>query len=232
MVEPHEKQCLKDMSVFSRLGSGELELICEGSYDKIYKKGEIIFFENDSLKKLYLLVSGRVKLSMLSPDGKEKVMTILQSGDILGEISLFDEDPHPLTAEVIEDAKLMILPWHNLENIIKDRPKLALKIIEALSKKTRLLTSQVRELVFQDAAGRLASLLMRFADDFGIESKEGKTIDIVLTHQEIANLLGTSRVTVTKMLNKFIDEKLIKIKNRKIIILDEEKLGERLQTIL
>ena len=232
MVEPQQKQCLKDMSVFSRLNGEELELICQGSYDKKYQKGEVIFFENDSFKKLYLLVSGKVKLSMLSPDGKEKVITILQSGDILGEISLFDEDPHPLTAEVIEEAKLMILPWNGLEKIIMERPRLALKIIEAMSKKTRLLTSQIRDLVFQDAAGRLASLLVRFGEDFGIDVDEGKKIDIVLTHQEIANLLGTSRVTVTKMINKFIDEGILKIKNRKMIILDEERLGERLHTII
>ena len=232
MVEPQQKQCLKDMSVFSRLNSEELELICQGSYDKIYQKGEVIFFENDSFKKLYLLVSGRVKLSMLSPDGKEKVVTILQSGDILGEISLFDEDPHPLTAEVMEKAKLMILPWNDLEKIIMERPRLALKIIEAMSKKTRLLTSQIRDLVFQDAAGRLASLLVRFGEDFGLDVEEGRKIDIVLTHQEIANLLGTSRVTVTKMINKFIDEGILKIKNRKMIILDEESLGERLHTMI
>ena len=232
MVEQQQKQCLKDMSVFSKLNGEELELICRGSYDKTYQKGEIIFFENDSFKKLYLLVSGRVKLSMLSPDGKEKVITILQSGDILGEISLFDEDPHPLTAEVMEEAKLMILPWNDLEKIIIERPRLALKIIEAMSKKTRLLTSQIRDLVFQDAAGRLASLLVRFGEDFGIDIEDGRKIDIVLTHQEIANLLGTSRVTVTKMINKFIDEGLLKIEKRKMILLDEEKLGERLHTII
>jgi CRP/FNR family transcriptional regulator len=226
------KKCLRDLTVFSRLNDKEIELICQGGYEKVYKEGEIIFFENDSFKKLYLLVNGKVKLSMLSPDGKEKVMTILQQGDSLGEISLFDQDPHPLTAEVVEEAQLMIIPWNNLEKIIIKHPRLALKIIEALSKKTRLLTSQVRDLVFQDAAGRLASLLTRFKEDFGIAIDEGKMINLVLTHQEIANLLGTSRVTVTKMMNRFIEENIIKIKDRKIIIINEERLGEKLQTIL
>ncbi len=67
---------------------------------------KLYFFENDSEKKLYLLVDGQVKLSMLSSEGREKVMTILQAGDIFGEISLFDHDPHPLTAEVLEKASL------------------------------------------------------------------------------------------------------------------------------
>lgn len=225
------KQCLKDLIVFQNLDQDELELLCKNSYAKLYEKGEIIFFENDSVKKLYFLVNGKVKLSMLSAEGKEKVLTILQEGDIFGELSLFDEDPHPLTAKVMDDARLLIIPWNEMEKMIIDRPSLAIKIIEALSKKTRLLTSQVRELVFQDAAGRLASLLSRLADDFGREIEQGTVIDLVLTHQEIANLIGSSRVTVTKLINKFIDDGMITIKKRKIIIIDFESLGERLQTI-
>ena len=225
------KQCLKDLIVFQNLDPEELELLCQNSYAKVYEKDEVIFFENDSVKKLYLLVNGKVKLSMLSAEGKEKVLTILQEGDIFGELSLFDEDPHPLTAEVMEDARLLIIPWNEMEKRIIKRPSLAIKIIEALSKKTRLLTSQVRELVFQDAAGRLASLISRLAEDFGREIEEGTVIDLVLTHQEIANLIGSSRVTVTKLINKFIDDGMITIKKRKIIITDFESLGERLQTI-
>lgn len=225
------KKCLKDLIVFQNLDSEELELLCENSYAKFYEKDEVIFFENDSVKKLYLLVNGKVKLSMLSADGKEKVLTILQEGDIFGELSLFDEDPHPLTAEVVDGARLLIIPWNEMEKLITKKPSLAIKIIEALSKKTRLLTSQVRELVFQDAAGRLASLISRLAEDFGREIEAGTVIDLVLTHQEIANLIGSSRVTVTKLINKFIDEGLITIKKRKIIIIDFESLGERLQTI-
>jgi len=225
------KQCLKDLIVFQNLDPEELELLCTNSYAKFYEKGEVIFFENDSVKKLYLLVNGKVKLSMLSAEGKEKVLTILQEGDIFGELSLFDEDPHPLTAEVMDDARLLIIPWNEMEKMIQDRPSLAIKIIEALSKKTRLLTSQVRELVFQDAAGRLASLLSRLAEDFGREIEAGTVIDLVLTHQEIANLIGSSRVTVTKLINRFIDDGVITIKKRKIIIIDFESLGERLQTM-
>lgn len=226
------KNCLKDLIVFQNLDPEELEMLCENSYAKLYEKDEVIFFENDSVKKLYFLVKGKVKLSMLSAAGKEKVLTILQEGDIFGELSLFDEDPHPLTAEVMSDARLLIIPWNEMERMIIERPSLAIKIIEALSKKTRLLTSQVRELVFQDAAGRLASLLSRLADDFGREIEQGTVIDLVLTHQEIANLIGSSRVTVTKLINRFIDEGMIIIKKRKIIIKDFESLGERLQTIL
>lgn len=129
------KNCLKDLIVFQNLDPEELEMLCENSYAKLYEKDEVIFFENDSVKKLYFLVKGKVKLSMLSAAGKEKVLTILQEGDIFGELSLFDEDPHPLTAEVMSDARLLIIPWNEMERMIIERPSLAIKIIEALSKK-------------------------------------------------------------------------------------------------
>lgn len=224
------QNCLKDLTVFSRLESDELKLVCESSFEKRYQKGEIIFFENDEYGGLYLLVSGRVKLSMLSPDGKEKVLNILQEGDIMGEVSFFDLDPHPITAEAMENARIVIIPREKLEDIITKKPGLALKIIESLAKKTRLLTSQVRELVFHDAAGRMASLLSRFVEDFGVDINGGKMIDIILTHKEIANLIGSSRVTVTKIINDFIDEGIIKMHKRKIVIVDEEKLGKKLHT--
>jgi CRP/FNR family transcriptional regulator, cyclic AMP receptor protein len=230
-MEELQPKCVKELMVFSRLEWDEVNLICDRAYEKWYQKNEIIFFENDNNKKLYTLLSGKVKLSMLSPNGKEKVLTILQEGDIFGEISLFDDDPHPLTAEVIEDSRLIIISWADLESIIMKHPNVAIKIITSLSKKTRLLASQVRELVFQDSSGRLASFLLRFAKDFGIEINGGIIIDLILTHQEIANLLGSSRVTVTKLINQFIDENLIKIYKRKIVIKDEIRLKEKLQTI-
>ncbi len=218
------QDCLKDMAVFSRLEKGEIKLICENSNVRVYEKGEIIFFEEDNSKNLYLLVNGQVKLTMLSPDGKEKVLTILQEGDLFGEISLFDHNPHPVTAEVQKKARLLTLPFDKLENMIIDKPRLALKIIEALSKKTRLLTSQVRDLVFHDAVERMASLLIRFGKDFGREENGGIKIDLILTHQEIANLLGVSRVTVTKTINKLIDENLITIEDKHIVIKDQDEL--------
>ena len=228
-----ENKCLRELLVFSKLDWDEVKLICEKAYEKRYGKGEVIFFESTARDdRLYILVAGRVKLTMLSPEGKEKVLTILQEGDIFGEISLFDQDTHPLTAEVIEEARLVILAFADLEAIIMKNPRVAIKIIQALSKKTRLLTSQIRELVFQDAEGRLASLLIRFVNDFGRKVQSGQMIDLILTHQEIANLLGTSRVTVTKLVNRFIDQGLIKIYKRKIVVLEQEKLIKKMGRVV
>lgn len=223
------RRCLQELIIFSRMEENEVRLICERSFEKRYKKGEIIFFEDNNDRNLYILVEGRVMLTIFSPDGKEKVLTILQVGDIFGDMSLFDQDTHLITAEVIAEARLIIISFADLETIIRQEPGVAIKIIEALAKKTRLLTGQIRELVFQDAEGRLASLFLRFIEDFGVEVKSGKMIDIVLTHQDIANLIGSSRVTVTKLMNQFMDEGLIKIYKRKIIIKDMEKLKNKIE---
>lgn len=226
------ERCLRELAVFSRLEGEQVKLICERATEKKYLKGEIIFFEDNNDENLYILLEGRVKLTMISPEGKEKAISILQVGDIFGEMSLFDQDTTPITAEVIDDARLVSIPFHDLEDIIRQEPEVAIKIIEALAKRSRLLTSQIRELVFQDAEGRLASLLMRFIEDFGVEVKSGYLIDIVLTHQEIANLMGSSRVTVTKLLNQFIDEGIIKIYKRKIVVMDIDRLGEKITSKL
>lgn len=226
------ERCLRELAIFSRLEGNQVKLICERATERKYLKGEIIFFEDNNDENLYILLEGRVKLTMISPEGKEKAISILQVGDIFGEMSLFDQDTTPITAEVIDDARLVSVPFQDLEEIIRQEPEVAIKIIEALAKRSRLLTSQIRELVFQDAEGRLASLLMRFIEDFGVEVKSGYLIDIVLTHQEIANLMGSSRVTVTKLLNQFIDEGIIKIHKRKIVVMDIDRLGEKIISTL
>lgn len=222
-----KEKCLKDLMVFSRLEDDEINLICNQAKRKNYEKGEMIFIENDNIKKLYFLVEGRVKLTMMSPAGKEKTVNILHKGDIFGEISFFDHDPHPLTAEVQEDCTLLIITRNKFEMLNQRSPSLTIKIIEGLAQKTRLLANQVRELVFQDAEGRLATLIQRFINEFGKEINKGIMIDIVLTHQEIANLLGTSRVTVTKTINRFIDQGIINIENRKIVVNNLDKLKEK-----
>lgn len=225
------QRCLRELVIFSKLEWDEVRLICERASEKRYYEEEVIFFEDNDAENLYILVEGKVKLTMLSPAGKEKVITILQEGDILGEMSLFDQDKHPITAEVLDEARLVILKFDDLKSIIQKKPGVAIKIIEAMAKKTRLLTSQIRELVFQDAEGRLASLLIRFVEDFGVEVKSGKLIDLVLTHQEISNLMGSSRVTVTKLINKFIDENIIKIYKRQIVVTDESKLSDKIKIL-
>ncbi|MEJ6950052.1 Crp/Fnr family transcriptional regulator [Natronospora cellulosivora (SeqCode)] len=225
------RKCLRELMIFSKLEADEVKLICERASEKKYYKNEIIFFEDNNDENLYILIDGRVKLTMISTEGKEKVLTILQAGDIFGEMSLFDQDTNPITAEVIDEARLVIVNAEDLKNIISEEPGVAIKIIEALAKKTRLLTSQIRELVFEDAEGRLAALLVRFIEDFAIDVQSGKMIDIVLTHQEIANLMGSSRVTITKLINKFIDENIIKMYKRKIVVMDEESLRAKLGII-
>lgn len=136
------RRCLQELIIFSRMEENEVRLICERSFEKRYKKGEIIFFEDNNDRNLYILVEGRVMLTIFSPDGKEKVLTILQVGDIFGDMSLFDQDTHLITAEVIAEARLIIISFADLETIIRQEPGVAIKIIEALAKKTRLLTGQ------------------------------------------------------------------------------------------
>ena len=117
------ERCLRELAIFSRLEGNQVKLICERATERKYLKGEIIFFEDNNDENLYILLDGRVKLTMLSPEGKEKAISILQVGDIFGEMSLFDQDTTPITAEVIDDARLVSVPFQDLEEIIRQEPE-------------------------------------------------------------------------------------------------------------
>lgn len=205
---------------------GRLELLFkERGNLKKFKNNEIIFLEEDKEDCLFYIESGLVKLSMISNEGKEKTLFLLSGGHFFGEVSLGDGLKYLVNAETISDTSIYTITYKELREILLAEPELAFELLRVMSEKMRLITQQIKDMVFYDITGRLASQIMLFCQQFGYQTEEGIVINLVLTHQELANILGASRVTVTKTLNQFQEENLIKIVNRKIIVLDMEKLS-------
>lgn len=187
---------------------------------------EMIFMENDLEDTLFYVVEGLVKLFIVSRDGKEKTMQILGGGQIFGETAMFNELGYCLNAQTLTDTVVYCATFKELKDAAMEEPDLAFELLRVMSDKMRTSNQQVKDMIFYDVAGRTANQILVFGQQFGTKTEQGILIQLVLTHQEIANLLGASRVTVTKILNQFEEDGVIEIVNRRILIRDAARLNE------
>ena len=218
---------LKQIDLFSELSDQEIQEIASLSRMEAVKKGEFIYFPDDPSDSVYLLKEGRVKVSRLSEDGREVTLAILRPGELFGELALADEGPRETIAEAIDDSLLCVINKADFERTIKGRPGLALKVFKLVGLRLRRLETKVEELVFRNVPSRLAQLLIRLAKEYGRPSQDGTILGLSLSHRELANLVGSTRETVTLVLNDFRKQGIIEIYRRRILIKKElEKIAQ------
>lgn len=215
---------LRKIPLFADLTDAEMQAVGQLARVRNYKKNMLIFMEGEPGEALYFVVSGKVKVSKATPDGREQILHILQPGDIFAEVVLIDRGPYPATAEVIEAGQIGMLMNDDVENLIRSNAEIALKLLRLVSKRLRLAQAQVRDLALKDTYGRLAGMLLMLGKEHGENSAAGVKIDLPLNRQEFANLIGTTRETVTRILGDFKKYKCIDLDKQAIIIIDEDKL--------
>jgi len=215
---------LKQIDLFSELSDKEIQEIASLSRMEAVKRGKIVYFPEDPSDSVYLLKEGRVKVSRLSEDGKEVTLAILKPGELFGELALANEGPRETIAEAIDDSLLCVINKADFERTIKRKPDLALKVFKLVGLRLRRLETKVEELVFRSAPSRLAQLLIRLAKEYGRPSQDGIMLCLSLTHREFANLIGSTRETVTLVLNDFRRQGMIEIYRRRILIRKEKEL--------
>lgn len=177
-------------------------------------KGSIIYHQGDKARCFYYLKKGRVKVVMTSADGMEKTLSTASAGEILGEAAFFDKMPRISSAYALTNIEVISVDEAKLLTLIKDNPELALALLEIQATRIRQLSSQIDAITFMKADGRIASLLLQSASSNIVN----------YTHEEIAGIVGVSRVTVSKILNRFKREGLLKTDYGKIILINTVEL--------
>lgn len=183
---------------------------------RTFSKGEIIYRQGDFASTFYYLKKGRVSVFMTSIDGMEKTLNTASKGELLGEGAFFDKKPRVSSARAVTNCEVVMIDEQTLTKLFSKHPKLAFELLEILSNRIRLLSSQLDSMTFLQADARIARLLLQ-------SEKDGR---VSLTHEEIASAVGVSRVTVSKTLGKFSANGYISTAYRKIIIKNRERLEE------
>lgn len=189
-------------------------------------KGQMVYLPHDPADTVFVLKEGRVKISRLSPEGKEITLAILKEGELFGELCLVQDAQREDIAEALEETVLCAIKKEEFENLLKQKPELALSITKLIGFRRREIESRVEELVFRSVSARVANLVLKLMNDYGAKDQRGTKISLKLTHKEIGNLVGASRETTTLALNDLKRMGFIDFDRRNIIVLNENGLRE------
>lgn len=194
-----------------------------------FRKGELIYSPFDRGDALFLVESGRVRLFRSASDGRQVTLAMLDSGASFGQLSVLDPPLLDAYAEAMTDCVVRVLRVVDLERAVADHPRVALNLMRSLAERLREAEDQIEALAFRPVPARLAGKLLDLMDRYGRVTPNGIRIDERFTHMQLAEMIGTSRETLTKVLNELRDAGLIDVRERLVWVLDADGL-ERMKT--
>jgi CRP/FNR family transcriptional regulator, cyclic AMP receptor protein len=211
---------LKKVPLFSDLSEVELARFAEVTREREYPKNSVILFEDDPGDALYIVSAGQVKVVLIGEDGREVILSVLGDGDFFGEMALIDDEPRSAHVIAMRDSQLLVLRRDDFQAQLVAQPKIGLKLLRVLVQRLRRADEKIGGLVLLDGNGRVARLLLDMADEGG-----GPKITRRLTHHTIAQMIGSSRETVSRAMRELVDRGLIEVTRREISIRNREGLG-------
>ncbi len=215
---------MRQIPLFSSLDDVALKNLSKISSYKAYKKNEVIFHSGDEGSALFILNSGSVKIFLNDDKGKEIILKILYQGDFFGEMSLLDGQFRSANVMSVEPSKALIIQREDFAKLIKNYPEIALNTMVSLSRRLRKIDEKIASLAFFDSYGKVARLLLDFMEDNGKEVDGKVVVETNLTRMQMANMIGISRETFTRILGEFQVRGAVKVEGRKITILEDALL--------
>jgi CRP/FNR family transcriptional regulator len=208
--------------LFEGLPAEQIEDLAMIVTDQVFRKGETIFSEGEEANGFYVVITGRVKIFKLSPDGKEQILHFFGPGEPFGEVPVFTGQHFPANATAMEESRGFFFPRKSFVDLIKRNPSLALNMLAVLSKRLRRFAALIDDLSLKEVPGRLAAYLLYLSD----QNKGAKDLELTITKAQLASLLGTIPETLSRILGKLSSQGLIETDGRRIRILDQEALRD------
>lgn len=210
---------LRTIPLFSDLREGDIERIGQAARERSYPRNSVIVFEDDPGDALYVVLSGQVKVVLTAEDGREVILSVRDRGDFFGEMSLIDQEPRSAHVIAMEEARLLVLRREDFHSCLRDIPEIAVGLLRALVTRLRQADDKIGGLVLLDVPGRVAGLILDMADD-----ADGVHITKRVTHHMIAQMIGSSRETVSRTMRSMADQGLIEASRKRISINDRRAL--------
>jgi CRP-like cAMP-binding protein len=213
---------LRLVPLFSHLADEELARVVRVARTRSHPRNSVILFEDDPGDALFVVLAGEVKVVLAGEDGREVILSILKEGDFFGEMSLIDDRPRSATVIATADSELLVLRRVDFQACLEESPRIAFGLLRELSRRLRLADEKIGGLVLLDVNGRIARLLITLADEH-----DGRSILRTVTHHTIAQMIGTTRESVSRTLRELQDRGLIRVTRERIAVVDRPGL-ERL----
>lgn len=210
-------------SIFCELHNDEIQKLNDSKKVITIKKGQVIYHEDTFPKFLFCLNEGKVKITQRGIDGKEQILNLVSSGDVLGYRAILCGDKYTTTATAIEDSSLCILPVSLFYSLVKENQNIAFKVIQLFSKELKDAERKIISISQRPVIERIAQCLLLLKESFGYEN-DNSTIKISIKREEIASIAGTTRETATRMLLELKEKEIIELSGKEIKILNHSEL--------
>ena len=223
------KELIAGVPLFQSLTDADREALARSFVRHAFDRGEMIVRQGDPAAHLYLVESGRVKITTLAPDGREAFVAIMGPGQVFGELSLFESGQRTADARAMEPSILHALAHADFRPYVGSHPDMAWELLTVLARIVRRQDQAIQDMVFLDVGGRVARRLLDLAAQHGESAGAAVRIDVPITQEELAQMVGASRESVNKALGSFMDRGWVTLEGRHYIIADSEALQKRLK---
>ncbi len=186
---------------------------------------QVIYLPGDPGDRVFFINGGRVKCSKVTRDGKELTLAYRGAGQIFGELCVMDSSPREEMAEAMKNAIITDLPRDVFTDLLLSDAKLAFRFACMIGERRRQIETKLEHLVFRDVQAKLAALLIELGEEYGVETDEGLQIGLKITHQEMANLIGSTRETISLTLAQLKKKGLLNLNGRTVVIMDQDALN-------
>jgi len=213
---------LKDVALFASLADKELHQIRAHIILREFKKNQTILHEEETSEFMYIIINGKVKVTRVGKDGKEAILSMHGSGEFFGEVALIDGRTAPAAVLAVENSNVAIISKEHFYSLLYTQRKVLENLLKILCSRLREAWQKIEMLTFNDAAQRLKMLLNILAETYGEKTPEGTVLHVRLIHQDIADMTGLARETVTRVLDKWKKNGEIEVLRNKYIRLNDE----------
>lgn len=213
-------ELLQSVALFWDLSEEELGYISQKMIARHYESGKFIFLEDSEGEQCFFVVQGSVKVTRLSKDGREVILAMLNEGEFFGEMALLDGESRSANVIALEETEVLTLNREDFLVVLHDYPQIAIQLLKEMAHRLRKSDRQIASLSLSDAEKRIALCIIRFADEQGVIKRGQVSIPKMPIQQDIANMAGTSRETVSRAINLLEKEHFIKRQGRELLILD------------
>jgi CRP/FNR family transcriptional regulator len=216
---------LRRIPLFRDLPADALEAVARVSMERSYDRGHVIFTDEETGRTMYVVRTGRVKVSRWLPSGREVILAFHPAGDYFGEMALIDGETEPATVTAVSPAVIISLDRSRFLELLQ-RPSFAIALLRELCKRCRDAWKQIELLTHYQAEARIRSALYHMSQSKGTQTAEGVRIDVPLTHRELAGIAGVSRETATRVIRHLVQAKLLVTQGKSFVIPDPAELLE------
>lgn len=220
---------IKECQLFSRLTDEQFARLERRGRMRAFPRNSTIYMPSDVNDGVFLLADGRVRISSITPDGKQAILAFIEPGEIFGELALVEPGKREEYAETVVDSTIVLLPGDEVVRLMSESADLTLGVTKLIGLRRKRIERRLRSLLFRSNRDRLTTLLLDLVEQYGRTTPEGVLLEIKLSHQDLASIIGATRETVTVLLGEMQLEGLLNVSRQRIVVRNLKRLADAIE---